>query len=273
MIDLKSIASNTNRYNFHSHTQYCDGRATMEDVVKEAIKQGFLHLGFSPHSPVPLKSPCNMSKDNVQSYLNEVNRLRLVYGDKINLYSSMEIDYINEQWCAKNDYFSSLPLDYRLSSIHFIPSMNDCESYIDVDGAYDNFGKKVKTYFNGDIEFVVNQFYSQTLKMIEAGGFDLICHFDKIGNNASSYQQGIENEVWYQKLVRNVFDAIMDYQYIIEINTKAFDEFGRFFPNQRYFKWIKDYNAPVLINSDVHFADKINSGRYEAEKFLNEILK
>lgn len=272
MVDFKEIIKQTNKYNFHSHTQFCDGRDDMEGIVKEAIKLGFYHIGFTPHSPIPLESPCNMSESNVQLYLNEINRLRKEYGDKIDIYASMEIDYLNKEWNASNAYFASLPLDYRLSSIHFIPSLKDENIYIDVDGSPENFREKMQKHFEGDIKYVVDKFYEQTLQMIETGGFDVIGHFDKIGNNANSYQKGIENEEWYQKKVREVFDAIMDHNYIVEINTKAYKDQNRFFPNERYFEWFNKYDCVILINSDVHFKDRINAGREEALNVLDKIL-
>ena len=272
MVDFKEIIKQTNKYNFHSHTQFCDGRDDMEGIVKEAIKLGFYHIGFTPHSPIPLESPCNMSESNVQLYLNEINRLRKEYGDKIDIYASMEIDYLNKEWNASNAYFASLPLDYKLSSIHFIPSLKDENIYIDVDGSPENFREKMQKHFEGDIMYVVDKFYEQTLQMIETGGFDVIGHFDKIGNNANSYQKGIENEEWYQKKVREVFDAIMDHNYIVEINTKAYKDQNRFFPNERYFEWFNKYDCVILINSDVHFKDRINAGREEALNVLDKIL-
>lgn len=269
MIDFRNILNNTNLYNFHSHTQYCDGRADMEAFVKEAIAQGFQHLGFSPHSPISFESPCNMSKTDVPLYLNEIESLKQKYSGKINLYTSMEIDYLGD-WGPANDYFTTLPLDYRIGSVHFIPSFEDSDLYIDIDGKYEDFEKKMKLYFREDIKGVVESFYGQTIKMIGAGGFDVIGHFDKIGYNGSCYYSDLEKEVWYRTLVRQTFDAIMDNKYIIEVNTKAYALHKRFFPNECYFDWLKEYDVPVLVNSDVHFPELINAGRLEAISLLNE---
>ena len=79
MIDLREISTSTSRYNFHTHTQYCDGRDTIENFVKHAVDAGFKHLGFSPHSPVIVESPCNMKIEDVEKYLNEMNHLKSVY--------------------------------------------------------------------------------------------------------------------------------------------------------------------------------------------------
>ena len=147
---LDIIASNDTRYNFHSHTQFCDGRDIMENFVTSAIAKGFHHYGFTPHSPVPIASSCNMKFEAVDSYIKEFNRLKGCYGDRINLYLSLEIDYLSPEFCASNSYFSSLPLDYRLSSVHFIKSQDG--DFVDIDGKFDNFKRNMSMYFHDDIE-------------------------------------------------------------------------------------------------------------------------
>lgn len=265
MIDFKQIISSSTKYNFHGHTQFCDGRAVMEEFVKEAISQGFSDYGFSPHSPIPIDSPCNMDIADVELYLDEVNRLKAKYRGQINIYASMEIDYV-EGWGASHPFFKSLPLDYRIGSIHFIPSFVNSEEYVDIDGRYENFKGNMSQFFNDDIEGVVRSYYDQLLKMIESGGFDIIAHCDKIGLNASCHRPGIDLEPWYDKLVLRNFEAIMDHHYIVEINTKAWQQHKRFFPNNRYFSLLKKYNTMVLFNSDAHYPELINAGREEAMK-------
>ena len=268
MVDFKRIISDRKLYNFHSHTQFCDGRAVMEDFVKAAVELGFTDYGFSPHSPIPFASPCNMSHEAVKEYIAEFHRLCGKYGDKINLYLSMEIDYIGKQWGAANEYFNKLPLDYRISSVHFIPAFTDSGTYIDIDGRYPAFKQKMELYFHNDIQAVVESFYAQSIAMVEAGGFDIIGHFDKIGYNASLFKEGIENEEWYKRLFMQLFEAIMDNHLLIEVNTKAFVEHNRFFPNLHYFDLLKKSGATLLINSDAHYPNLINSGRLEALKLL-----
>ena len=148
-MDILSVTQTTEAYNFHSHTQFCDGRDCMENFVKAAIETGITHYGFSPHSPIPLQSPCNMPLSEVQPYLDEVKRLRDVYGDRINLYAAMEIDYLGPQWGPSTPYFATLGLDYKIGSVHFIP--NQQGEYVDIDGNFESFKNKMQQYFNNDI--------------------------------------------------------------------------------------------------------------------------
>lgn len=270
MIAFEHIIGKTELYNLHTHTQFCDGRDCMESFVKEAIHQGFTDLGFSPHSPIPIESPCNMQEQSVLDYLMEIGRLIDIYGSQINIYVSMEIDYLGD-WGPRNQYFNNLPLDYKIGSVHFIPSFENEKEFIDIDGDAESFKHKMSQYFHNDIKKVVESFHHQTVNMIETGGFDIIGHFDKIGHNANCFCPGIEDETWYQNLVRNTFEAIVDNKYIVEINTKAYQSYNRFFPNERYFKWLKRYDVPVIFNSDAHYSHLLNSGRREAMDIYSKI--
>ena len=261
---LKEIGDSRN-YNLHSHTQFCDGRATMENFVVSAIEMKYTHYGFSPHSPIPVESSCNMKLNSVPLYLDEVMRLRVKYGRQIKLYASMEIDYLSEEWGPANGYFQSLPLDYRIGSVHFIPSDS---GYIDVDGSADNFKIKMQRYFNNDIRHVVETYYSQMTKMLEAGGLDIVGHFDKIGHNAGHFKEGIEQEMWYKTLVYDLMDLIKSKGVVVEINTKAWIDHHRLFPGIAYFDYLKKLDVPIVVNSDAHYPHLISASRDTAFALL-----
>ena len=269
MFDTCRITRETDLYNLHTHTQYCDGHAPIEEFVTEAIALGFTHLGFTPHSPISVDSPVNMTRGQVQEYFDEMERLRRAYGDRINLYTSMEIDYVGVGDGPASDYFLQLPLDYRIGSVHFIPALNNPDEMVDIDGKFPGFKERMGKHFDGDIEYVVKTFYSQMMAMVDEGGFEIVGHMDKIGFNASQYRDGIDEEPWYDKLVIDLFENIMDHHLVIEINTKAWLHRNRYYPNLKYFSMLKRFNAPVVVNSDAHYPTLLNSGRLEAIKLLN----
>lgn len=269
-MDIIREIGNCQSYNLHSHTQYCDGRASMEEFVRIAIDIGFTHYGFSPHSPIPIESTCNMKKNHVPLYIEEFNRLKSIYSSAIKLYLSMEIDYIGEEWGPSHPYFDTLPLDYRIGSVHFIPAKDG--TLVDIDGSAENFKRKMEIYFENDIKYVVDKFYSQSKEMIQKGGFDIIGHFDKIGYNASQYQPEIENKKWYQQHINEMIDVIKSKNIIVELNTKAMEAFGRMFPNQRYLSRIVQENIPIVINSDAHYPHLINASRNNAFELLYNCL-
>lgn len=263
MIDFASITAQTDSYNFHSHTQFCDGRDTMEHFVQAAIDAGMKHYGFSPHAPIPVESPCNMSRDDVPAYLEEVKQLQATYGNLIHLYAAMEIDYTAVSGPA-DDYYHQLPLDYTIGSVHFIPVPDDATAAVDVDGSPERFIETMHSRFGDDIEWVVRAYYQQMMRMVDAGGFDVVGHLDKIGLNASVFQPGIDKEPWYDRLVRDLIDNIMDHHLVIEVNTKQWTRRGRLFPDVRYFSLLKHFGATIIFNSDTHEPHLVDSGRHQA---------
>ena len=266
-MDFKQILSTTTDYNFHSHTEFCDGHAPMETMARAAVSAGMRHYGFSPHSPIPIPSPCNMPEESVEAFMNEYRRISaLPELAACRFYLSMEIDYLSPEWSPANEYFRQLPLDYRIGSVHFIPCQDG--THVDIDGKFEAFKRRMAGHFHNDIEYVVDTFYRQTAAMIEAGGFDIIGHFDKVAQNASLYAPDIEDSSFYRSKVLDTIELLGKHNYLIELNTKARTEHRRFFPDTRYWGDIADCGLTFVVNSDAHHPDRITASRDEAFELL-----
>ena len=257
----------TLKTNLHSHTQFCDARCTMEQMLRAAIDAGFSTWGFTPHAPVNIESPCNMKKENVGDYLNEILRLRSHY-PKIKILAGMEVDFIDEMNGPASPEIVDYHLDYVIGSVHFIP--NQKGEYHDIDGSPENFRKTLDKYFDGDIYFVVKKYWEQVQKMISSGGFDILGHIDKIALNASSVIPEIELKPFYETLAIETIKMAITSGKAIEINTKHWEKYSRFFPHQRYWPLILNAGIKMPVNSDTHYAEKVDSGIQAA---INEILK
>lgn len=269
MIEFERISNQTDRYNFHSHTQFCDGRDSMESILLSAVDAGMKYFGFSPHSPLSINSPCNMAKDSVAEYLSELKRLKENYKGAIDVFAGMEIDYLSEEEGPGSSYFQRLPLDYRIGSVHFVKNQNG--EPIDCDGNSERFKINLIEKFDNDLPFVVENYLISVIKMIEKGGFDILGHADKISLNASSVNPEIVKKSWYKTLVEEIIEKSAKTGLIMEINTKAFESKGRFFPDESWWPLIRHYKIPLLINSDVHYSAKVDSGRKEALKRLKAL--
>ena len=267
---MKFDSLTTRKYNLHSHTQFCDGRQSMEEILRAAIAEGMTLFGFSPHSPVPVYSPCNMTFEDVPHYFAEIERLRSIYGNQIEILASMEIDYIGNEWGPANPYFDTLPLDYRIGSVHFVPSAID-GTPIDIDGSAERFIKNMKEQFDNNIEYVVNAFFDASEAMVQAGGLDIIGHFDKVIMNGIEYDPHLADTALYRHRIERMIECIAAAGIAAEINTKAIDTRGRFFPDASLFQSIKRAGITLLVNSDVHFSNLVNFGRNQAFDILDKI--
>ena len=257
-------------YTFHSHTEFCDGRAQMEAFARRAAADGFTHYGFTPHSPIPIESPCNMRRADVPRYLDEVERIRRDHGDRCRFYAGMEIDYLEGVWGPADPYFATLPLDYAIGSVHFIRAQGG--KWVDIDGRFEAFRRKMEEHFHNDIRYVVETFYATSHRMLDEGHFDILGHYDKIGLNASLYRPGIEDEAWYRALADGLTNHVIalagheaptsERPLTVEINTKAYAEHsGRLFPARRHVAALREAGVPIIVNSDAHVPALINASR------------
>lgn len=256
--------------NLHSHTQFCDGRSTMDDMIRAARETGFSTWGFSPHSPVHIESPCNMRLADVPVYLAEISRLREAYPD-IELLAGMEVDFLDENDGPGADAVRDYGLDFVIGSVHFIPDKNGV--FHDIDGSAERFVRNLREHFDNDLGYVVRTFWKQSQKMIESGGLDIVGHIDKIAQNASFVVPEIENDAEYRSLAMETINLAISKGLAIEINTKHRDKFGRFYPNPIFWKHILEHGIEMPVNSDAHDTVHLDSGMQEALRMKERILK
>lgn len=269
--DIKRIIGETWRYNLHAHSQFCDGRDTMAAIADAARREEMRYFAFTPHSPVPLKSPCNMSRDKMEEYIVEAARLRDRHRPDMEILTSLEIDWLGPDWGPHIDYFQHLPLDFRLGSVHFVPNQDGV--LLDCDGKFERFATYLKDGYAGDLRYVVEKYFEHVLTMLERGGFDLLGHFDKIAGNASIADPGIEDHGWYEALVDDVVEHVKGTDVVVEVNTKAFADKGRFFPAERWWGKLIDAGIRLAVDSDAHYASKVSAGRSEAFSRLENLVR
>lgn len=268
MFDFIAASKGSRQYNFHTHTEFCDGKSVMTEMADAALGEGMTALGFSPHAPISVSSPCNMPKETVKDYLDIATRLKEEVSG-MDIYTGMEVDFLSADCGPHTDYYQKLNLDYMIGSVHFVPNQDGI--FIDCDGSEERFLRNLKAGFRGDLRYVVEKYFEQVLTMLERGGLDLLGHLDKIAANASAAESGIENESWYRALIVDVISHAASSDTAIEINTKAYPTKNRFFPAESWWSLLPEYGCKIIVNSDAHYADKISAGRNEAFELLTEL--
>ena len=80
------------RSNLHTHTTFCDGKNTPEEMVEAAISFGLCSLGFSGHASLPFddcESWCMMG-DRLRGYRETVLALKQTYADRLEIALGIE---------------------------------------------------------------------------------------------------------------------------------------------------------------------------------------
>lgn len=244
------------KFNYHSHSHFCDGKNTLEEMAVSAIERGMKYFGFSAHSPYPYENSFSLKPEDVDNYLTETRRLKQAYSSKIKLFTSMEFDYIpgiSEGFEQKSQEYG---LDYIISSVHMVKG----------NGLWFIDGSKQETYdngleecFDGDIKKGVTAFYHQTNNMIIEEKPDIIGHFDKVKmHNKDRYF--LEDETWYRDLIMETLDVMKQNNVICEINTRGVYK-GRskdYFPQKNWIREMAKLNIPVTISTDAHNKDEVD---------------
>lgn len=245
--------------NYHSHCTFCDGRSTMEEFVRFAIAKGIYKYGFSSHAPLPFHTKWNMPEDDFDDYVKEFLRLKTKYDDRIELYLGLEIDYIEGCTDVGKNLFRSQKLDFTICSIHYLDKISENE-YWSIDGAFCDFDKGLKMLYGGDIQAGVKRFFELSTRMIEKGGFDIVGHLDKIIYHGIKMPEFNIYSKWYFNLMSDILELIKKNNLILEINTKSLLEFGFTYPHQMFYPLIREFDIPIVVNSDCHYPTNITDG-------------
>lgn len=257
------------KFNYHSHSTFCDGKNTLEEMALSAIERGMQYFGFSAHSPVPFKNDFGLPTSEIDNYLEETKRLKKKYEDKIKLFTSMEFDYIPKISEDIRERAEKYNLDYIISSIHLVSSENGLWF---IDGSkQESYDKGLIECFGGDIKKAVKAFYSQTNEMISKINPNILGHFDKVKmHNKDRYFK--EDEPWYRDLVMESIDLMKQNNTICEINTRGLYK-GRsndYFPQTPWIKALAQKQVRVTISTDCHKADEVDKLFVECSNHLKD---
>ena len=67
------------KQNLHTHSVYCDGKDTPEEIVLECLNRNFNSIGFSIHAFVPYSKTVVIPLERIEEYKTEIRRLKEKY--------------------------------------------------------------------------------------------------------------------------------------------------------------------------------------------------
>ena len=94
--------------NLHTHTRFCDGKDSPEEIVEAALALGFQTLGFSGHSYTSFDDSCCMTGEREEKYRQEIARLKEEYSDKIRILCGIEQDFYSDYPAYQSDFAAKL---------------------------------------------------------------------------------------------------------------------------------------------------------------------
>lgn len=237
--------------NFHTHTSFCDGNDTPEELIKKALEKGCKKIGFSGHSYTAFDESYCMSREGTELYKKEIRALKEKYSGQIEILLGVEQDYFSKEDTSEYDYV--------IGSVHYVKKDG---LFFPIDLDKESFVKTVNEHYGGDFYALSEDYYALLSEIYEKTKCDIIGHFDLVTKyNEKNNLFDTRNERYINAAYKAI-DALCGTGALIEINTGAIarglreepypEELLREYMNKKGFKFIK--------SSDCHNKEKLLFG-------------
>ena len=243
--------------NYHTHTTFCDGKSTAEEVVRKAIALGMTELGFSGHSHTFFDHTYAMTRAGTKEYIATVRQLQEKYRDQIRIYLGVEQDYYSEE--PTDEY------EYIIGSVHYVKK-DGC--YLSVDSGRHLQIDGVSRLYGGDFYGFIEDYYATVADVYRKTKCQIVGHFDLITKFNKAQDLFDPQHPRYRAAVDRALEKLMDAPVILEVNYGAV---AKGYTTEQYpsadilSKWLAA-GKPIQYSSDCHLAENLLFGydRYEA---------
>ena len=92
------------RIDLHTHTYFCDGENSPEDMVKSAIEKGLDEIGILAHSFVSEDPIGSLDPSKEAEFITEVERVKEKYKSEIKVLVGVEMDMFSSVDTSNYDY-------------------------------------------------------------------------------------------------------------------------------------------------------------------------
>lgn len=238
--------------NCHTHTSFCDGKNTAEEMTLAAIEKGFVSLGFSGHSPMYFENDWAMTRDNLKNYINEIKRVKEKYKDKIDVLCGIELD-------ADYSDVNLSEFEYFIASVH---QLHGKDKIFSLDLSPEELTECVDCLYGGDWYKMAEAYFNNLADFVISGDFDVVGHFDLITKfNGKTPLFDEENETYRYAAVK-ALNMILDSKpdILFEVNTGAMYRKGnpKPYPAEFLMKRIKERGGLITITSDSHCCESLD---------------
>jgi len=254
--------------NFHTHSDYCDGKGELMDYVQQAKALKMIGLGFSCHAPLNFPSKWCMKTAELSNYLLAIEQLKASTSD-VEIYTGLEVDFIPD--VISPDQFKD-QLDYTIGSIHFVDQLPNGIRW-EIDGQHTFFLEGLGKIFHGDGRAAITRYFELTREMLQRSCPTIIGHLDKIKIQNAGEKFFKERDAWYQLEIKKTIDIIAESNVIVEVNTRGIyqKKSPTTYPSPWILELLHKKNIPITLSSDAHHPTDIINQFPETATLLSNI--
>lgn len=255
--------------NYHTHTNFCDGKFSAEEMIWAAIDSNIKILGFSSHSMYPFAHDYHVSPKEHEAYCNEIRRLAAAYKDKIEVYCGFEADFMPGLSAPDMRYYGKFNPDYLIGSVHYVMGNR---GFFEADGSLEDIISGIDNYFDGNRKEAVQTYFAEQREMLEKYSFTFWGHPDLIRKQNAKKTLFDETESWYKKELKALAKAAAKAGVVAEINTGGIARgyLDSPYPSMEFLELLHENNVPVTFGSDAHSKENIDFWFDEALQYIKK---
>lgn len=232
----------------HTHSNFCDGNNTPEEMVISAITKGLKTIGIVVHSYVEFDEKYCVKKSGEKEFISVMKELKGKYRDKIQVLCGVEQDAFSNT--------STEGFDYVIGSSHYF---NVGDKYLNVDHSPERFISVVKEYFNGDYYNACESYFSNLINSPFMKDADIIGHFDLISKFNEGDKLFSSKHPRYVDAYESALNHLLKYKKPFELNTGAISRgYKKFpYPAKNQIDKILSAGGKLVLSSDAHRVENL----------------
>ncbi len=244
---------NAPRSDLHMHTRFCDGSASVREMVDAAWRKGFHTVGLSGHAATRFDDSYCMQDE--ERYFDACREAREAYRGRIAVAIGLEVDAY--------DAHRPRECDYVIGSAHYVMRGG---AYYEVDGSPAGLAHALSDGFGGDAHKLISSYFEGLVSMARVlcpeiiGHVDLLTKFCEVGSPIDT------GDGYFRDAAREAVLEIVKYAPRFEVNTGAIGRGYRTapYPDDELISVICEAGGRLILSSDAHAPENIGFAFSEA---------
>lgn len=235
---------------YHIHTsQSFDASGTIEDACRAAVERGMNEIGFCEHVGID-KSDDAYGTLDYDGYVHSVEQARKRYSGRLKVRLGVEIDFRSSVIKETSQFLESREFDYVVGGLHYL------------DG---QILLRTNIFERHNHEEVWEHYFSELLKMVKTGFFDIIAHLD-VPKRGYVPLHGPFDWLHYEGRIREILSEIISRGAALEINTAGLrKQADELFPGPGILSLYRRLGGELVsFGSDAHSPQKVGCDFTEA---------
>ena len=237
----------------HVHTYLCrHAVGSMEEYVQAAIQKGLRAMTFLEHMEAEIRYPHRSWLEEVDFdyYFREGQRLRDLYGEKIEIRLGVEMGYNPDAQVALRKKLGQHPWDSIGLSCHFY---RHGERHYNL---LSNRRESLELFASIGVDLVLSTYLSMLTEAVRSLECTVLCHLDA----GLRHMPAIRFNEEHRAQILTLLEAVRERGMALEINTSGFDYRGNPFPADWIISTAIRMGIPLSPGSDAHRPEDV--GRY-----------